>query len=231
MNTPPVDDTKLAGDAPGFFGKLPSHRDFLSRRLSPDLLAPWGEWLDSVVADSREALGDTWLATYLLSPIWCFAVSCGCCGERSFAGVLMPSLDRVGRYYPLSILAPIEGDASAAEIAAEATQWFARMEAAALSCLADDFNFAVFDATLAAEPLPSAQRSDDAAGRVVSSPLEPGATLPRLLGRLLEQHGAPYSLWWTAGSEAVAPGCRAFPGLPPPEDFHKLLGQRRGDPV
>ena len=90
------------GNAPGFFGKLPSHGDFVSRRLPTELLAGLEAWLDAGLQHSRDSLGDGWLQTYLSSPIWCFSASADCCGAQPFAGVLMPSLDRVGRYYSLS---------------------------------------------------------------------------------------------------------------------------------
>jgi type VI secretion system protein ImpM len=165
-------------------------------------------------------LGDLWLERFLASPIWCFSASGGCAGDHSFAGVLMPSLDRIGRYYPLSIVALISTEESAAEIAAGAVQWFARLEAAALSCLADNFDFEAFDSALASEPLPTAR------GGATAHPAglaPPAAAMPRLLGCLLEQNAVPYSLWWTSGSPTVAAGCRAFQGLPPQEEFHKLL--------
>jgi type VI secretion system ImpM family protein len=96
------------GNAPGFFGKLPSHGDFISRRLPTELLAAWEAWLDVGLQHSRDSLGDAWLQTYLSSPIWCFSASADCCGAQPFAGVPMPSLDWVGRYYSLSIVVPFD---------------------------------------------------------------------------------------------------------------------------
>jgi type VI secretion system protein ImpM len=210
------------GNAPGFFGKLPSHGDFISRRLPTELLAAWEAWLDAGLQHSRDSLGDAWLQTYLSSPIWCFSASANCCGAQPFAGVLMPSLDRVGRYYSLSIVAPFDAERSAAEIASGETDWFARMEEIALSCLGDDFDFAAFDAALAAELLPRADRKK--AGLEMPCPASgPAGALPILLGRLLQQGAARYSLWWTSGSKTMAACCRAFPGLPPVEEFCRLL--------
>ena len=96
-----------AGAPPGagFFGKLPSHGDFVSRRLPPDFLTEWEAWLNGGLDRSRAMLGEAWLTTYLACPIWRFIASPRCCGDSGFAGILMPSLDRVGRYYPLSIIA------------------------------------------------------------------------------------------------------------------------------
>lgn len=219
MSAPPANDPPSAVNGPGFCGKLPSHRDFISRRVAPDLLARWGEWLDIAMEHSREALGETWLATYLSAPIWRFAVSPGCCGERPFLGVLMPSLDAIGRYYPLSILVPADSQSVTAEIAVAATQWYGRVEDLALSCLSDDFDFTRFDGALAGEVLATGSDSASALPQT-----EPTAGLPRLLGRLLEQHAVSYSLWWTSGSPSMAATSRAFPGLPNGQDFCELLG-------
>src|SRR5271169_2837731 len=186
--------------SPGFFGKLPSHSDFVTRRVPSALLAPWEAWLDAGLQHSREFFGDAWLETYLSSPIWSFCGSAGCCGDWPFCGVLMPSQDRIGRYYPLSILVQLCAEVSPVAIATSATEWFEHMEALSLSCLLEGFDFETFDAELAAAPLPS-----DGARSV--APLEVSATRwATELGRLLERKAVDYSLWWTAGSPAV-PAC------------------------
>jgi type VI secretion system protein ImpM len=172
---------------------------------------------------SREYFGDAWLETYLSSPIWCFSASAGCCGERPFCGLLMPSLDRVGRYYPLSIVAPLGARDMPLGITAATTEWFARLEALALSCLGEGFDFVAFDAELAAAPPPVA----DSAGGVLEIPITeagPAAVIGTLLGALLETCAIAYSLWWTTGSRKIAACCRAYRGLPPIEGFAKLLG-------
>ncbi len=86
----------------GFYGKLPVVGDFVSRRLPNEFIKPWDGWLQSAIAASREELGDEWLNSYLTSPIWRFLLSPGVCGNKAVAGIMMPSVDRVGRYYPLN---------------------------------------------------------------------------------------------------------------------------------
>jgi type VI secretion system protein ImpM len=208
---------------PGFFGKLLSHGDFISRRVPPELLGPWEAWLDAGLEQSRQFFGDKWLETYLSSPIWCFCASAGCCGDRPFSGLLMPSLDRLGRYYPLSILAPLGARDLPFEIAAGAAGWFDRIEALALSCLGDGFDFLAFDAALASAVLPIAEGASMTL-EVSITEAGPAPVVGSLLGRLFASCAVAYSLWWTSGSGTIAPCCRAYPGLPPAEDFAKLLG-------
>lgn len=201
---------------PGFYGKLPSRGDFVTRRIPPEILAGWTDWLDAGIAASRKMLGEAWQATYLTSPIWCFSASADCCGNQAFAGVLMPSVDRVGRYYPLSILALLDAEWSAAEMALAAAQWFERMETLALACLAEDIDLSTLDAAIAAAPLPSADGA--------SPPTSLVAAVPGLLGGLLEQNAIPYSLWWRTELPATDRRFLAFRGLPPHTTFATLLG-------
>jgi type VI secretion system protein ImpM len=210
--------------SPGFFGKLPSHGDFISRRVPSRLLGPWEAWLDAGLQQSRETFGDAWLETYLSGPIWSFCGSAGCCGDRPFCGVLMPSVDRLGRYYPLSILAPLCAGDLPFEVAARATAWFHHMESVALSCLGESFDFSAFDTKIADASVPVAGKGNGAAMEAPVSETGPAPVIGRLLGQLLDHCEVCYSLWWTSGSRTIAACCRAYPGLPSAEQFVKLLG-------
>src|SRR5665213_103834 len=107
---------KLASDVatiPGWYGKLPSLGDFASRRLEADFIEPWDLWLGEAIQAQRDSMGDAWLDAYLQSPPWRFILMPGVLSEFDpgliLAGVLMPSVDRVGRYFPLTIAASIAG--------------------------------------------------------------------------------------------------------------------------
>ena len=87
----------------GLFGKLPAHGDFIYRDLPPSFINVWDEWLQGYVGSVKEQLGDAWLDVYLTSPIWRFAFGEGVIDENVWAGIMLPSVDRVGRYFPFSI--------------------------------------------------------------------------------------------------------------------------------
>uniref|UniRef100_UPI0013C2CB68 type VI secretion system-associated protein TagF n=1 Tax=Pseudomonas viridiflava TaxID=33069 RepID=UPI0013C2CB68 len=53
-----------------------------------------------------------WLDAYLVSPLWRFAVPANLLGSQPVAGVMMPSIDRVGRYFPLTIACLLPADAA-----------------------------------------------------------------------------------------------------------------------
>lgn len=133
----------------GFFGKVPSLGDFVSRRLPAEFLHPWDAWLQAGLQCSRERLVEQWLEVYLCSPIWHFALTAGVCGEQGWAGVMIPSVDRVGRYFPLTVAAAV-GDG----LLLDAT-WHGEVERLALSALGEAFSLEVFDESVRALPLPT----------------------------------------------------------------------------
>ena len=102
---------------PGFYGKLPELGDFVNRRLPQNFIDPWDSWLQQAIATSRDQLGGNWLNNYLTSPIWRFAVSSGVVGESPWCGLLMPSVDRVGRYFPLTLACVLDEDINLVSIA------------------------------------------------------------------------------------------------------------------
>ena len=87
----------------GIFGKLPQKRDFIALNLPRAVLEPFETWLQSAVAASRNELGPSWQDLYLVSPIWRFWIG-GDILSVPCAGALMPSVDSVGRFFPLAIL-------------------------------------------------------------------------------------------------------------------------------
>ncbi len=88
---------------PGFYGKFPVLGDFVSRRLPNVFIQTLDGWLQAAVSASREAIGAGWENSYLASPIWRFVFSPEICDKNCWAGILMPSVDKVGRYFPLTV--------------------------------------------------------------------------------------------------------------------------------
>ena len=216
-------------EAPGFFGKLRSHGDFVTRRLPPSVRDCFDRWLQEALLQSRVELGDAWLPTWLSSPLWRFVVSPGICGEQAWAGVMMPSHDRVERCFPLLLAAPVDGLPSLEECMTLYAGWFERLEDLALSTLDDGFSLAAFDAALmtaAGAPLgcgpsrhqPAVPEWVSAIGRAVIEAR--GAGIPVALAAGLKEGE---SAWWTNGSPQVAPCLAVCSGLPGPAAFAALL--------
>jgi type VI secretion system protein ImpM len=122
----------------GFYGKLPSHGDFLRRRVADAFLGVWDGWLQDCIEASRSMLGDTWLDVYLTSPAWRFACAAGACGPAPVVGVMAPSVDRVGRYFPLTVIAQLPLDAELVSVATTAHAFFDSVERLVIDTLSAD---------------------------------------------------------------------------------------------
>lgn len=208
--------------AVGFFGKLLSHGDFVSRRLPADWLQHWDGWLQQGLSCSQQQFGVDWPQYYLVAPLWRFLLGCGSVNQQAWAGVLMPSVDRVGRYYPLTLAAPLDAGADLGASYAANLEWFEQLEALALSCLAPDFHFDDFDQALQLMPAPM----------VVAHSGESAAPMQLLAGSHLTQLALPAShahCLWLSITQARS-GMRVFysPGLPPPKAFSALLDADAG---
>ena len=210
----------------------------MSRRLPRAFLDPWDAWLQACMQRSREQLGDGWLDLYLTGPIWRFSLSAAVCGPEAWCGVMIPSVDRVGRYFPLTIATPAGDDANPFGLARDLGVWFERAEDLALSMLDDDApSFEDFDAAVEslAEvdgtcrttlwPLPEAGALG--AWRLpLSAGLDPAGVYPALLGQAIPRAAAGLSLWWTDGAGEVEPSLCVCAGLPPSEGFAAWLNGR-----
>ena len=226
----------------GFFGKLPSHGDFLRRRVSDGFVGVWDAWLQESLATSKAALGDNWLDVYLTSPAWRFACGAGACGTSPVIGVMVPSVDRVGRYFPLTLVAELPRHTPALLPATlRALPFFEALERLVIETLEGDFvDLDRFDEQLlrvgteleAATLSPrvviqsgSALLDDPADGWhiAIGAATELGSAFEQLLAHRLNEVYAPMVLWWTDGSARVQPSCLVSRGLPHPDSFAALL--------
>ena len=96
----------MSGDVTaGFYGKLPARGDFVRAGLPRDFTDPWDDWLQSVIAGSQSLMGEDWLPAFLEAPVWRFTLPRGMCGTQAVLGLMLPSVDRTGRYFPLTFAA------------------------------------------------------------------------------------------------------------------------------
>ncbi|QYF95740.1 type VI secretion system-associated protein TagF [Massilia sp. PAMC28688] len=206
----------------GFFGKLPSHGDFVARRLPAPMQQRFDAWLQGALLRSREQLGPAWPGMWGASPIWRFALGPAVCGDQAWLGVMMPSADRVGRCFPLVLASALPALPVLADCLGPRDAWFGRLEALALSALEPDFSLDTFDAALLATagvPVPGH------AGPGAALPFSP-AVSPIEAGRLPPLAGiamAGISAWWTDGSAHVGPSLACCHGLPAPAAFTAML--------
>src|SRR4051812_41361806 len=119
----------------GLYGKVPSKRDFIAISTPREFLEIWEPWMQGGLSASRQSLGDNWKEAFLTAPIWRFWLGAELCG-RTVLGAFMPSLDGVGRYFPLTLFACADGGTAIPppELNMQA-DWFVTMESFLLSTL------------------------------------------------------------------------------------------------
>ncbi len=209
-------------------------REFLDR---------WDPWLQECVHVSRTSLQQDWLPRYLTSPVWRFVLSEGVCGSGAYAGILMPSVDKVGRYFPLTILAQLDIETCVLQFAIRHAEWFGALETLAVSALEEPaFDLERFDVLVADSGagldvgLDATEANLDAMFAVSGFPAQGSAwrvpirdvaslqsAINQFAYRELAAQMRPLSLWWSEGSGDVAPSWLVLSGLPTAQQYTALL--------
>jgi type VI secretion system protein ImpM len=214
---------------PGWYGKLPSLGDFANRRLPEEFVTAWDNWLQAMLQSSRSSLGESWLDAYLTMPIWRFVFVPGLLGGSGWAGVVMPSVDRVGRQFPLTVAASLPSLAAVARAIFESADWFADLEEAALSVLDPTVGPDDFDQTLATLPFtaPEDEKPDDVQAGIRRLPSVDafGRTAAAEALQAWALSAGWTSLWWTRGRVDGDPLMLMCAGLPTGAEFNWLVQQ------
>ncbi len=214
----------------GIFGKLPQKRDFIALNLPRAVLEPFETWLQSAIAVSRNELGQSWQDLYLVSPIWRFWIGADIM-STTCAGALMPSVDSVGRFFPLAIIYFAEpGEELAAPPFDPQDIWYFTIEERLLSVLEPEKNVAVErlmeglsppqTTTRAPSPWPnrfkrgSVWRSDGGAASEVLSVMMTADYWESMAGR---------TFWWTNGGSSTGPLIYVRNALPDPTFYVNMI--------
>lgn len=224
---------------PGWYGKIPSLGDFASRRLSQSFVSVWDNWLQHAMTASRASLGEGWLDAYMNSPIWRFVLMPGVIGDTLWGGVMMPSVDKVGRQFPLTIAVAISSHPGCVAAVMGARDWYGDLEETALATLSIDFAVQQFEERLASMPFPQGNAEALDAGiaalaawwRAPAAHFEmaapAGGDMQQLMRaaavQMFEFAGAGKSLWWRESDTSGPIQLACFTALPAPDDYSRLL--------
>lgn len=231
-----MDDPAPALDAPiidlGFYGKLPTYGDFIQKRLPQDFINPWHEWLQTGMLTCRERDPDGWMTFYLNCPAWCFVLGAGICGEQAVAGVTIPSVDRVGRYFNFTMASILPVDTDPAVFAGARQKWFSNLENLTLSVLEQEMDQDSIEGSIN-------QRSTEMSwGQSQDPEFESGSDhvriasnniagvagfLPALLHQLIVNEHSQYGLWWHRGSSQVTAQLVSCANMPVGDTYLKLI--------
>lgn len=102
----------------GFYGKIPATGDFVGRGLSGSFVRAWDRWVAAHLAPLQSS--GAWPEHLALRFIL------GAEADGPMAGVVLPSWDRAGRRFPLTVASPVT--VPSGELASTATEWFAAVE-------------------------------------------------------------------------------------------------------
>lgn len=220
----------------GLFGKLPAKRDFIALNAPSGFLAVYEKWLQGGLTASRLELGNRWQEAYLNAPIWRFWLG-GSHGGQTVAGAFMPSVDGVGRYFPLTVFAAASPGAAIPPPELDPQDpWFEAVEDFLLQALEPQASYEAVAQRLAILPIPhdhhlAAPPQDMvrlADGTIVSAAI--GSGFPERLAALrVEDHARAYAhscYLWTVGGPNFEPLALTGHALPDPYLFAGLLTGR-----
>lgn len=205
----------------GILGKHPGFGDFLSHGISETARQGLDGWLTACLPPLRDRLGEGWEPFWDNAPVLRFWIGRALAG-RTLVGVLRPWHDRVGRRFPLILLA--EGAALAPPVLEGDQGFHAALEAhldravpgEGARSLLDGFDPALLpaaetEADLAEGPTVWAQRGDGDLVRLLAE-AAPVDHARAATGR---------SYWWTEGPRAI---WLAQAGMPGADAMGWLLG-------
>ena len=208
----------------GWYGKLPSSGDFVTRRVHPVFTEAWDAWLNAMLAGSRERLGAGWRDAFLSAPAWRFVLQPGVLSPEGWAGLIVPSVDAVGRYFPLTVVASL----------VRAHRWYAEVEPVVSFALTPEAEIETFDAQLSnrrfpGELLATVESTEETipprsgGRRALWIPLGPEFQGEAGLRGLAKPLAEPYSAWLAEESEIFGRSLMLCEKLPGAEQFCAML--------
>jgi type VI secretion system protein ImpM len=189
----------------GLFGKLPARGDFVRENLPRDFTDAWDAWWQRGLAETQRRPRDEWLAAWLEAPVWRFMLPPGLCGRGGVLGLWLPSVDKVGRYSPLTIAAASSEDWL--PHAGAMTSFLEGAEQAGRDALEHDLSPA------------------ELLGRIQDAFVAVDAAAPEL------GFVASRAAWWTEGGPRVAPRFESGSALPEGSRFAALIDDDWGHGV
>jgi type VI secretion system protein ImpM len=223
------------------FGKLGAKRDFIALATPRRFLETWEPWVQACMSASRHQLGNAWQNAFLTAPVWRFWLGADISGA-TVLGAIMPSVDGIGRYYPLTLLAVADPSHSIPPPDLNAQdQWFVTAEEFLLSTLDQARSFEAIATALDALPPPpmetTVSTSQDilALGDTMIGMITAGQTFRDSLLILRQSNhatSAAASFWWTEGGGNFPPMALCARGMPDPFRYSSMLtGRLAGDEI
>jgi type VI secretion system ImpM family protein len=217
----------MAGLEIGIYGKLPSHADFVSVGISADLSAELYDWGQSVLYHTQGNMGEqNWLMAYLVSPVWRFVLPPSEQRDQAYLGVMIPSVDVVGRYFPLFLAYKIDAHKTRVGwLFEDADSLFGLMEQAGIKALQERWSLPQLQVHIAE----ASEEFELHVGQVLPNPTKwVKHDLEEVMPKLIDQIEG--TLWWSFMdlADLKQPFC-SFTSMPSSEDYRLLLTGSRSE--
>ena len=223
----------------GFFGKLPINGDFIQRNLPNHFVHCWDNWLQENLLACQQKYPSDWLQHYLTSPIWRFFIAPSVIDENAYIGIVGPSVDTVGRYFPITMVTPIPRAHVAAIFSNPFQKTFEALEAiflkylhmnsaqthSAVDLLCEDLllQSRTLENLIAQQSIERLPESLDSHRFILSHQGDmSGAVSSLWLMQIMERHKET-TLWWSNGNQSSAPSFLSSRGLPDKQQFVEMF--------
>ncbi len=221
----------------GYFGKLPTLGDFVQHILPQDFANSWHPWLQQCMAEAKESLGEQFLTYYLNCPAWKFLLAPGVCGEQAVAGLTIPSVDRVGRYFNFTLATVLPMDSNPCSYVMNNRKGMMELENLALDILEKDYSNEEIEVKLrdlALHFTPTSGSQPNIVSEASYLRISQDRALPfsdqagDMISHLLTQQLQNFSMWWYGQVGQTKSQLLACNGLPATDVYLNLL--TLGDP-
>lgn len=192
----------------GYYGKLPLRGDFIQRNVDPEFIQVWDGWLQNVITNSKEILGEHWLNYYLVSPIWRFYMRLP--NNSTYCGLMLPSVDKVGRYFPFAIASQVDNTIPAHTHIINNDGWFNDVEQLAMNALDESIDFNELNSAI-----DTVNETHHSLKQTIETPPIHNFRVPLSNGMSIHQGFAQltqvlpqaasqqYNYWWTEGNDHI----------------------------
>lgn len=206
-----------------YYGKIPSHGDFISHLVPRAFTSVWDTWLQESLVYWKTSLGENWVVDYLTMPSYRFILSTGIAGETIWCGLIFGSRDHAGRLFPFTVCLSLSAkEVTPFSLFDEVQDWLDKLEPIATQCLMPDFDKESLNGSFQKEleqlakewSISATIENDFTCSRNANQNFQPlfawhtnaleKAEKPRiknisnsLLNNLLTEFSHGYSLWWT----------------------------------
>lgn len=204
----------------GYFGKMPKAGDFVSRNVDTAVKEGFDRWLQDSMSESRSQMKEAWLGAFLTAPIWRFLLLGQFGGDKALLGIMIPSVDKVGRYFPLSILIELFDVELSQETVVGCDLLLHEFEDLLLGVLSEEFDQDFFDYQLGSAARKHLDKPFQVQAETMDNRLHTMDGLAQQLDGMRVQGG---SIWWSEGSDSRDADLLVYRGMPGSTVFASFL--------